>query len=66
MQKISSNFKEMFWIYWYEKDDPEKVRREWQEVIVDEFDSEGNAIKFEAYGRLDAGVEGVLTCSINP
>ena len=56
----------MFWIYWYEKDDPEKVRREWQEVIVDEFDSEGSAIKFEAYGRLDAEVEGVFACSINP
>ena len=56
----------MFWIYWYEKIDPTKERREWLDVIVTEFDSENNAIKFEAYSKLETEIDGMFACVINP
>ena len=67
MEKISPQFKEMFWIYWYKKDDPEKERQEWLQVTVREFDSENNAIRFEAYGTAPGTeMDGIFACVINP
>ena len=67
MEKISPQFKEMFWIYWYKKDDPEKERQEWLQVTVREFDSENNVIRFEAYGTASGTeMDGIFACVINP
>ena len=47
MDKLSQNFNEMFWIYWYEEA-IDSTRNKFLEVIVDKFDKDNNAIEFKA------------------
>ena len=61
------HFFDMFRIYWYRKDDAELLwEMYWQNVTVDQFDSENMTINFTVYGEADIILKGTIVAEVKP